>query len=311
MDRERLKILFLAPFAASPAMFGAQRRVEGLMAALARRHEITAVSVIPNDGDARAAQRAMREYSSEVVLVPRPLWDGPGKRLRQLRSLLSSRSFLRGLYDLPALREALGRLLSSQGYDVVNVEFPFLAPGFLGKPAPGARRPRLVLDEHNIEFDLARQQASTQGGIARRVYNALDWRKIRREEIEVWTGSDGVAFCSEADEARARALVPSMRSMVVPNAVDVEYFKPRATDPLPDGRTVIFFGALNYFPNEDGLLYFLREAWPLIEKSSPKARLKIVGQEPTPAILGHRGPRVEVAGRAPHLPMATPGSGTV
>ena len=308
MDRERLKILFLAPFAASPAMFGAQRRVEGLMAALARRHEITAVSVIPNDGDARAAQRAMREYSSEVVLVPRPLWDGPGKRLRQLRSLLSSRSFLRGLYDLPALREALGRLLSSQGYDVVNVEFPFLAPGFLGKPAPGARRPRLVLDEHNIEFDLARQQASTQGGIARRVYNALDWRKIRREEIEVWTGSDGVAFCSEADEARARALVPSMRSMVVPNAVDVEYFKPRATDPLPDGRTVIFFGALNYFPNEDGLLYFLREAWPLIEKSSPKARLKIVGQEPAPAILGHRGPRVEVAGKVddlrPHLASA-------
>ena len=129
MDREELKILFLAPFAASPASFGAQRRVEGLMAALGRRHEITAVSVIPEDADPRAAERAMGEYVREVVLVSRPVWDGPGKRLLQLRSLLSPRSFLRGLYDLPAVREVLDRILSTRAYDVVNVEFPFLALG--------------------------------------------------------------------------------------------------------------------------------------------------------------------------------------
>ncbi|MFL5308838.1 MAG: glycosyltransferase family 4 protein, partial [Myxococcales bacterium] len=299
MDGDRLKILFLAPFAPSPATFGAQRRAEGLMAALGGRHEITAVSVIPDDQDARAAERAMAEYCSEVVLIARPSasWEGVGKRFLQVCSLLSSRSLVRGLYDLRSVRDVLHRVLSARAYDVVNVELPFLAFHELAKAPPGARPPRLVLDEHNIEFDLARQQASRGMDPARRIYNAINWRKVRREEMQIWSRFDGVAFCSAADQARARALVPSLRSAVVPNAVNVEYFKPGATDPPSDGRTVLFFGALDYFPNQDGVLHFLREAWPLVEKSNPAARLKIVGQEPTPQILAHRGPRVEIAGK--------------
>jgi glycosyltransferase involved in cell wall biosynthesis len=300
-----LNLLFLSHFPPSPPTFGAQRRIQGLMAALARRHRITAVSVVTSDYDPRAAERAMREYCDEVVLVPTRAWDGPRKRLKQLRSLFSARSFVRNLYDLPALRAVLDELLSSRAYDVVNVELPFLALQRLRKAPRGAPPPRLVLDEHNIEFDLARQQANNQLGLARRGYNSIDWRKLRHEEVEIWTRFDGVAFCSAADEGRARRLVPSIRSVVVPNAVDVEYFKPRPADPPSNGNTVMFFGAINYFPNVDGLLYLLREVWPLIEKSHPRACLKIVGQQPTPEILAFQGPRVEVVGQVddlrPHL----------
>src|SRR6267143_578435 len=308
MDRDRLNLLFLSQFPPGPPTFGAQRRVQGLMSALARRHEITGISLITAEYDRRAAEDAMREYCNEVVLVPARSWEGAGKRLQQARSLVSKRSFVRSLWDLPALRKALDERLSARSYDIVNVELPFLALQRLAQAPPGRPPPRLVLDEHNIEFDLARQQAQNQSGLARRVYNSIDWRKLRREEIEIWTRFDGVAFCSAADEARARELVPSIRSAVVPNAVDVEYFQPRPADPPGDGRTVIFFGAINYFPNVDGLLYLLREVWPLIEKSHPQARLKIVGQRPTPEILAYQGQRVEVAGKVddlrPHLASA-------
>jgi glycosyltransferase involved in cell wall biosynthesis len=308
MGRDRLNLLFLSHFPPSPPTFGAQRRIQGLITALARRHEITAVAVVTTDYDPVAAERAMREYCHNVVLVPTRAWDGPGKRLKQVRSLFSPRSFVRNLYDLPALRKVLDGLLSARAYDIVNVELPFLALLPLAKAPPGGAPPRLVLDEHNIEFDLARQQAGNELGLARRMYNSISWRKLRREEIEIWKRFDGVAFCSVADQARARALVPSIRSVVVPNAVDVEYFRPRPSDPVPDGRTVIFFGAMNYFPNVDGLLYLLREVWPLIEKSHPQARLKIVGQRPTPEILAYKSRRVEVAGKVddlrPHLASA-------
>jgi glycosyltransferase involved in cell wall biosynthesis len=87
-----------------------------------------------------------------------------------------------------------------------------------------------------------------------------------------------------------------VRSAVIPHAVDVEHFKPRGDDPSPDGCTVLFFGAINYYPNIDGLLFFLREVWPRLSASHPRARLKIVGHHPTPEILAYQGPRVEVAG---------------
>ncbi len=119
--------------------------------------------------------------------------------------------------------------------------------------------------------------------------------------MNIWTQFDGVAFCSAADEARARSLVPTVRAVVVPNAVDVEYFKRRPGDPPRDDETVLFFGTVAYFPNEDGLLFFLREIWPLIEKANPRARLRIVGPRPTTQVLAHRSPRIEITGAVPDL----------
>ena len=307
-ERTRLNILLLAPFAPRPASFGAQRRVAGLMSELSRRHELTAVCVVDADDDDSAVRREMRGCCSELILIARPGWDGPRKRLLQARSLLSSDSLLRRLYDLPALRRALHGLLSTRQFDVVNVELPYLAAPWLSSARPEGGRPRLVLDEHNIEFDLARQQAGNEMALARRVYNAVNWRKIRREERTLWREWDGVAFCSAADQARARSLVPAVRSAVVPNAVDVAEFRVRPTDASPDGRTVLFFGALNYFPNEDGVLHLLREIWPRIEQGNPAARLKIIGQQPTREILASQGPRIEVLGKVddlrPHLATA-------
>ncbi|HET7788156.1 MAG TPA: glycosyltransferase [Myxococcales bacterium] len=305
MVPRRLKLLFLSQFPPSPPAFGAQRRIQGLMATLARRHDVAAISLISPDLDAGAAEAAMLKYCSEVHLVPAPAWQGVKKRLAQLRSLASPRSFERRFYDLPQLRAALHQCLTRRGYDIVNVELPFLALQRLRQAPPGQPTPRLVLDEHNIEFDLARQQASKELGLARRLHNSSNWPKLRHEEVLAWRRFDAVAFCSPEDERRAHELVPALRSAVVPNSVDVDDFKPRPGDPPPDGRTVMFFGAINYFPNVDGLMYLLREIWPILEKSHPQARLKIVGQHPTPEVLAFRGPRVEVTGRVddvrPHL----------
>ena len=278
------------------------------MAALGRSHQITAVSLITPDLDRAQAERAMLRYCREVRLLPARPWHGMGKRLQQLRALGSRRSFERRLFDLPALRRTLRELLASRAFDVVNVEFPFLAGQRLARAPAGSPLPLRVLDEHNIEFDLARQQAGGEHGLLRRIHNAANWPKLRREEMEAFRTFDGVTFCSEADERRARALVPTLRSEVVPNAVDIDEFRRTPDQPAPDGCTVLFFGALNYFPNVDGLSHLLDAVWPIVEKSHPRARLKIVGQHPPAEMLARRGPRVEVTGKVddlrPHLASA-------
>ena len=298
---DRLRLLFLSQFPPSPATFGAQRRIEGLMASLARRHDLACIALISPELDAARAERAIRSYCDEVVLVPAPPWSGVGKRLAQLRSLASRTSFERRSLNVPRLAGELRRLLTARRYDVVTVEFPFLAAQRLSWAPAGERPPRLVLDEHNIEFELARQQAEgKEHGWLRRVHNGRNWPKIMREEISTWRSFDGVAFCSDADQARARAVVPGLRSEVVPNAVDVEAFRPEPgrQDAAPN---VVFFGAINYFPNIDGVLHLLREIWPRIAAGHPTVRLKIIGQHPTPEILAFRGPRVEVLGQVDDL----------
>jgi glycosyltransferase involved in cell wall biosynthesis len=104
------------------------------------------------------------------------------------------------------------------------------------------------------------------------------------------------------------AEVPSARTAVVPNAADVEFYRPRPSDPPSDGRTVLFFGLLSTLPNLDGIRWFVQEIWPRIAGASREARLKILGKNAPPAVRALAGPRVEVVGLVedlrPHLASA-------
>ncbi len=308
MSPPRLDLLFVSLFPPSPPTFGAQRRIEGLMRALSRRHRLTAVSLLSPSFDGPVAEAAMREYCEQVALVPARPDRGLQKRLLQLGSLLSWDSFERRVFGRPALQRTLDGLLRRNAYQVVVLEAPYIAHLRVRQAPAGAPPPRLLLDEHNVEYDLARQSRDASQGWLRRLYHSVNWRKIEREEVAAWGRADGVAFTSGDDEARARAVVPSIRAAVIPNGVDIGLFRPRVEDPPPDGTTVLFFGTLDYFPNQDGMLFFLEQVWPFLLRSHPRARLQVIGPHPTPEVLAYRGPRIDVAGLVddlrPHLARA-------
>jgi glycosyltransferase involved in cell wall biosynthesis len=297
MMPQRLHILYVSQVPPSPPRFGAQARMHGLMTQVARHHEITAISLIDKGFDAEECAVAMREYCSEVVLVANPNGQGDAaKRMLQLRSLASSRSFERHLYSVPALQESLDRLLRRRPFDIVNLEFPYLAHFRLRQSPPGTPPPSLVLDAHEIAYDLARQIAGGSAGVSRRIYGALNWRKLRREELAAFRTADGIYACSAADQTRLLAEVPSARTMVIPNAADVEFFQPRSSDPPPVDPVVVFFGLLSTVPNIDGVRFLVREIWPRIVAARPDARCKILGARPHPSVRELAGPGIEVVG---------------
>src|SRR5436190_16933210 len=96
MSPRRLNILCVSQIPASPPRFGAQARTHGLMSQLARRHDLTAVMLVDDEFDIEECRLAMQSYCREVVLVPNPYGrEGLAKRLVQLRSLSSTKSFER------------------------------------------------------------------------------------------------------------------------------------------------------------------------------------------------------------------------
>jgi polysaccharide biosynthesis protein PslH len=309
MSPKRLNILYVSHLPASPPRFGAQARVHGLMTQLAQRHDLTAVMLVDDEFDVDECRWAMQAYCREVVLLPNRYGrEGVTKRLLQLRSLASTRSFERLRVAVPALQPALDRVLRARRFDVVNLEFSLLGEFELRQAPAGERRPPLVVDSHNIDYDLARQYACNGGSLVRRLYYRANWRKLRREELGTYRDADGVYLCSAADERRLLHEVPGVRTAVIPNAADVEYYQPRPTDPPPDGRTVVFFGLLSYVPNVDGVIHFVQNSWPRIAAAHPEARCKIIGRWPSPSLLELAGPRIELTGFVsdlrPHLAAA-------
>jgi polysaccharide biosynthesis protein PslH len=302
MSPQRLTILYVSQMPASPPRFGAQARMHGLMTQLARRHDLTAVMLVDEEFDIEECRRAMQVYCREVVLVPNSSGrEGVAKRLLQLRSLVSTRSFDRLRVTVPALQQALDRVLRARRFDVVNLEFPYLGHCVLRQAPPGEKLPPLVVDSHEIAYDLARQFAVAGANSGRRLYASVNWRKLRREELGIYREADGVYLCSAEDEQRLLDQIPEARTVVIPNAADVDYYQPRPTDPPPDGRTVVYFGLLSTVPNIDAVIHFVQDIWPRIAKANPEARCKIIGGRPPPSLLALAGPRVELTGFVPDL----------
>jgi sugar transferase (PEP-CTERM/EpsH1 system associated) len=312
MASARLSLLYVSQFPPSPPRYGAQVRMHGLITAMAERHDVWAVSLAESAADAQASAQAMRAYCRDVAMVvDAGAASLARKRLLQLRSLASTHTFERHLFTVPALQRRIDAFLRARRFDAVVVEGPFLAHYRFRAAPPGAPRPRLVVDEHNVEYDLHRQLAGSDAGLVRRIYSAVNWRKLRREEQAVWDRCDGLAVTSARDEARVRAARPGARVAVVPNAVDLERFRPRPSDPPPDGRTVLFFGALDYFPNTDGILFFLDHVWPRVLARHPAARLRILGRRPPAALLARRSGCVEIPGFVEDLRPSLAGAAAV
>lgn len=296
-----LKILFVTPYLPSPPEFGGSRRLHGLMTGLARRHAVSLVSLTTPLEQHEHRMKATREYCQEVVAVSNPAFGLAlrDKRVLQLRSLASRRSFEWLTHVQPAFAARLNEMLARQPYDVVNFEFSHMAP-YRQMVSGAAGHPVFVLDEHNIEYEILKRTAASESGRVRRVYNAVNWRKLRGEELHAWRTFDGCSVTSAHDRDLLLRDLPRAKVAVVPNAVDLEHFRMPPNAPPPEPRTILFFGAINYFPNSDAVTFFLDEIFPKIRARIPDARFKVVGHTPA-NLMSLASAQVEMKGFVPEL----------
>lgn len=268
--------------------------MDGLMRGLAAAgHEVSILSFINSDQWTEETLEATRLFCKQVTtladLDARTLSD---KRRMQLRSLLSLNSY----EHLQVMRRGdfqrqLDARLAAENYDVVQVEFANMASY---RYARRGKTPTLVLDEHNIEYDLQRRTAGSAEGKFRKVYNSLNWRKLGREEKAAWGRFDGVVLTSVRDAQLLAENAAGVRTAVVPNGVDVRQFQPAPQAPQED--QLLFFGANNYFPNHDALLYFIDEILPKVVERRPNVKLSIVGPGTHASVLARQSRHVEVVG---------------
>jgi sugar transferase (PEP-CTERM/EpsH1 system associated) len=279
-----MRLLLLCPWLPYPVTWGFAKRVYHVLEELATRHQVTLVTY--SDGDDQAAQDVLGRLCT-VHVVPRPALPA-GKRLAQVASTLSPRSFQHRLMYSDAMQRQLDTLTSGDAFDVIHVSTSQMACFRFDPRSP------LVLDEHNIEYELYYRVFQAEGSVPRRLFNWLEYRKFRREEIAAWRAADGIAMTSQREAVFVRQTLPGARVASVPNAVDTDHFAPAAADVDPDA--IVMTGLMKYRPNVDGALYFAHEILPRIRAARPNATFYVVGGEPAPEVTALAGPHVVVTG---------------
>jgi glycosyltransferase involved in cell wall biosynthesis len=194
------------------------------------------------------------------------------------------------------MRDALA--IQAAGADLVHVSRLTTSAHVLALALQAqAGRPRLVLDLDDVDTVKRRRWLN--------VTHARKWRRAIPDYydlLRLWAyqrrairAFDRVLVCSDHD----RDLLRLRDAVVIPNGADVPA-RPFADE--SDGCTLLYCGTLSYWPNIDGLLYFVQEVLPHIRRTVPKVRLLVVGKDPAPEVLAlHDGETLVVEPDVPSV----------
>jgi len=278
-----MNILVLTPYVPYPPNFGGSVRIYHLIRQLSRMHAVHLLTYREETGG--GAPRGLDPFCKSVTVVPRIVGD---KRRQQLLSLFSSRSFQLRFHYSHAMQAAIDRLVVEQGIDLILVEFSQMT---------GFRFPKdvlVVLDEHNVEFDLLDRMAAREGGALRRGFNRIEAAKFRREELVAARDAAVTLVTSERDGEVLSGCVSGLRTATITNGVDCDHFKRPSGQRKPG--SAIFVGATHYFPNEDGVLFFLDGVHERIRGQRPDFTFTVVGGKPPPSLTSRRSDSIVVTG---------------
>ncbi len=277
-----------------PPREGHQLRSWHLLRALASQHEVTLLS-FRRDEDVVAEIEPMREILASLETFPIPAEHSRRSLARALiKTLTTQEPYVAAKYHSQALRERVAQL--SRDSDLVHFDMlPLMACADVvpvGIP--------VAYNAHNVEHLLLDKRIDIETRPAIRQFLRSQSPRLRKFERAACARADVVLACSDADALVLNEMAAGSAVHVVPNGVDLE-----SNRPAPAGTTIrqqlVFVGQMGWFPNRDGVDWFLREVFPLILARKPGVEFVLVGKTDgltAPPEVAHR---VRLAGFVPDL----------
>ncbi len=285
-----MKLLVVMRNAPTPTT-GANMRNLALLRALCQMSQVTLLIVADDVASETEAAQAVRGQVAAIHVVPAT--RASLKRLYQLAGLLLNRPGSVWRNSSSALGRALRQLLADGAFDALYLE------GIAVAGRIPASAPRLIIDEHNLEWELLERSAQQADSALRRLHDQREGAALRRMEIATLSRADLVVVTSDRERIALEALVPGGRICVAPNGVDIERFAPGSPQDELAGR-VVFTGSMDYHPNEQAARYFAEQCWPIIHQARPDATWYVVGANPPASVRRlAEAPGVTVTGSVP------------
>jgi len=294
-----LRVLWLSHLVPYPPAGGAPQRSYHLLRQAAARHEVhllalNQTALLSTQETVEAAVHHLSRWCASVSVHAIP-WDHwrPGRMARAAQALFSSDPYAVRWLRSGAVQRRLRAWLQERSFDLVHVDTLGLAPYL-----DGMSRASVVLTHHDIESHLAARLADRDEHRLRRWYRRLDAVKLARLERRVCRSVAVNVAVSALDAERLAEVAGPVRTAVVENGVDVEFFRPAERTRQGEADGLVFAGSLETYPNRDAVTYLLQDIWPRLLAERPERRLTLVGRSPAPdAVAAARDPRVRVTGR--------------
>ena len=266
------KIIITTKFIPAPAFSGGAIRNLQWIKFLQQYYDITLIGFWDKQyGDTRKAE--LYPYCCEIIGFP--FKRTPISLIKTgLDALLHNDAMVIRQYCNEEAKEIIKQLIKNEKYEFVfcqelaSIQF---IPNDINIP--------VLLDDHNIEFELQERMAS-EAKYIKKVFFKVESNQVKKKEIMGWKKAKLTFFVSKRDECIASSLYPSINSLVVENSFPSDDIDLCKVEGWYDKPTCVFIGNLSWRPNANGLEHFFREIYPEVKAYIPKLTIIIIGSNP-------------------------------
>jgi polysaccharide biosynthesis protein PslH len=304
-----MKVLFIVPYVPDLVRVRPYNLIRNLTAL---GHQVTVATLWTNHADKTAAEGLRANCHTLIV-----------QKVNRLQTLLScvatipTSKPLQAAYSWqPKLARQLTSLVSQEKFDVVHVEhLRGSRYGLFVKSLINSNQKQLpiVWDSVDCISLLFRQAAKKSRNIASRFMTGFETNRTYQYErwligqfnrILVTSPVDKHAFESMRNTSKGRPEIS-----VIPNGVDLDYFRPVESG-AREPATLVLSGKMSYHANVAMAMHLVHEILPIIWSQNPEVKLWIVGKDPPQSIIKlAQNPAIQVTGTVddirPYLQKAT------
>lgn len=287
-----MKILFIANRFPYPPFRGDKLKIYNLCKRISARHELHLICFTEQQSDLQYLKELEPVFKS-ISTVHLPKWQS---LFNSLLGLFRKEPLQVSYFRSARFSRVLHQLIRNNHYDAVHVQHLRMARYAI--PYTHLYRILDFPDAFSLYWERRKQiRRSFFAGLLDRIESS----RVTTYEKYLLGRFNLNLVCSEEDRLHLLKLHGNTNIRLLPNGVDTDQFRAGGHS-YAHNKTLLFTGNMDYDPNVDAVLYFVREIFPVISKQFPETVFVIAGQRPVDKVKAlDNGSSIRVTGFIPDL----------
>jgi glycosyltransferase involved in cell wall biosynthesis len=234
-------------------------------------HEVTLVCLngIKHEIDSDEAYSELKKYSEVFIFDI----DTNVKAIPAFLNLFTKQSYNAIRFYNKDFERFLVNLLTSNTYDIIQVEGTFVAM-YYDVLRKYSKAP-IILRQHNVEYQIWQRLAVNETNPLKKWYLNLLSKRLYSFEKECVNKFDAVVPVTPDDGELFKKMGCIKPIFVSPAGINTNYWQPSAKE---NPYHIFHLGSLEWMPNREAVLWFLKDVWPLIISLDKRFHLFIAGK---------------------------------
>ncbi len=214
------------------------------------------------------------------------------KPLDAFLNLFTSKSYHVQRFISKEFEDKVIEILSKNKYDIIQLETLYIAPYI--ETIRKHSNAKVILRAHNIEHLIWDRITKTTKNPIKKFYLSHLSKTLKKYELESLDKFDGIATITKTDAEFFKKTGTKTPIVDIPFGINLNKFQ--LSDAEYEFPSLFHIGSMNWMPNEEGIDWFLKKVWDLVNEKMPDLKFYLAGREMPDWLLNNKKTNVEVVG---------------